>query len=263
MLQRCGPVPFVWFNRGPEVCSLPSSVQDCEFAPVTQPPPTRTTTTTTESSVDETTSVIVTQPPSGVSPIECPLSGVSKHVNPTSCTRYFMCFGGVAIERQCSPGLYFSRAQLRCVRRDESDCLLDLNACPAENDPDNVVFLPDQENCQKYFVCFDGQPQEFDCGPSLHWDPNNNWCIREEDSECEPSFPLPPIREIECPEDTANDIIFLPHPEDCHFYFICIDGSSILARCARNFLFDHIIEKCFFADQARCFNRNPILDFIQ
>jgi hypothetical protein len=258
VLQLCAPYPFIWFQRSTELCATVINVHDCEFAPPTQPPPTSTTLSTTT-----TTTRVTTEPPSGVSPIECPSTGVSKHPNPTSCTRFFMCFDGVAIERQCSPGLYFSRAQLRCVRRDDSDCSLDNNACPLENDPNNVVFLPDQENCQKYFICYDGEPQEFDCGESLHWDPNNNWCIREEDSQCEPSYPLPPIREIECPEDTSSDIIFLPHPEDCHFYFICIDGTSILARCARNFLFDYIIEKCFFADQARCFNRNPFLDFIQ
>lgn len=61
-----------------------------------------------------------------------------------------MCFDGVAVERSCSPGLFFSRSQLRCVRRPESDCLLDNESCPAENDPNNVVFLPDQEDCQMY-----------------------------------------------------------------------------------------------------------------
>lgn len=169
-----------------------------------------------------------------------------------------MCFDGVAVERHCSPGLYFSRAQLRCVRRDDSDCLLDLDSCPAENDPNNIVFLPEQEDCQLYYVCYDGEPEQFDCGPGLHWDPNNNWCIREEDSECEPNFPLPPIREIECPEDTENDILFLPHPEDCQFYFICLNGLSILQRCARHLLFDYVRENCFFRDQARCFDSDPV-----
>lgn len=109
-------------------------------------------------------------------------------------------------------------------------------------------------------MCHDGAPVEFDCGESLHWDPISNWCIREEDSECEPSYPLPPIREIECPEDTESDILFLPHPEDCQFYFICLDGVSILTRCARNMLFDYTISKCFFADNARCFNRNSAIN---
>lgn len=207
-------------------------------------------------------------------PVDCPPQGVSKAANPFSCTRYFMCYDGVAVTRTCSPGLFFSRSQLRCVRRDDSDCILNDESCPLENDPNNVVFLPDQDDCQRFdsriffiasrksnffnfirfFICHDGAPVEFDCGETLHWDPNNNWCIREEESVCEPSYPLPPIREIECPPETGNDIIFLPHPEDCQFYFICLDGTSILTRCARNMLFDYSISKCNFADRARCFN---------
>lgn len=50
---------------------------------------------------------------------------------------------------------------------------------------------------------------EFDCGATLHWDPVNNWCILEENSECEPSYPLPEVREIECPDDTGADVSFL------------------------------------------------------
>lgn len=179
--------------------------------------------------------------------------------NPVSCTRYFLCFNGVPTDRSCSPGLYFSRAELRCVRRADSDCALDENSCPADDDPNNIVFLPDQEDCQRFFVCNNGSAVEQDCGPSLHWDPSNDWCILEEDSKCEPSYPLPEVREIECPEDTESDIIFLPHPEECQFYFICLDGVSILARCARNMLFDYVIENCFFAESARCFNRHPAM----
>lgn len=258
-LQLCGPNPFVWFNYVQQSCSVMWGV-DCEFAPVTDPPtnpPTNPPPTNPPTNPPPTVVPPEPTPPSN-QPISCPSTGVSKHVNPMSCTRYWMCYDGVAVERQCSPGLYFSRAQLRCVRRDDSDCLLDLNSCPAENDPNNIVFLPDQEDCERYFVCYDGEPEEFECGPTLHWDPNNNWCIREEDSECEPSFPLPPIREIECPDDTGGDLLFLPHPEDCQFYFICLDGRSILQRCARNLLFDHIRSNCFFRDQAMCFDSDPM-----
>lgn len=67
---------------------------------------------------------------------ECPLRGVAFFRNQFSCTKFVLCFDGVAIDKTCSPGLYFSRAQSRCVRRDDSDCLLGDGTCPAENDPD-------------------------------------------------------------------------------------------------------------------------------
>lgn len=121
-------MPF-WFQRTQQACVLEQFVHDCEFAPNTEAPQT----------------TIATPRPN---PVECPESGVTKVPNPYSCVRYFMCFAGVAVARTCSSGLFFSRSQLRCVRREDSDCLLDSESCPAENDPDNVVFLPDQENCQ-------------------------------------------------------------------------------------------------------------------
>lgn len=133
-LQVC--LSPLWFDRRDEVCRSPHLIWDCEFAPETQPPP------WTEPPTTEITTTLRPQ-------VECPPNGVSKHVNQYSCTRYFMCFDGFLVERSCSPGLYFSRSQLRCVRRDDSDCLLDDSVCPIDNDPNNVVFLPNQENCQK------------------------------------------------------------------------------------------------------------------
>lgn len=273
VLQVC-PEGF-WFARVDEVCRSFNLVDDCEFAPPptnpppTNPPPATTTPPTTTApptnppppitEPDTTTSTAVTSNPL----VECPPSGVSYYVNPFSCTRYFMCFDGTAIVKSCSPGLYFSRSQRICVRRERSDCLLDDSVCPLDNDPNNVVFLPDQYDCQNYFVCYDGVPQERSCDNSLHWDPNSDWCIKEEDSECVPNYPLPDVREIECPQDTENDVILLPHPEECEFYFICIDGTSILARCNRHLLFDYSISKCNFAHLARCFSGNPHPDLLE
>ncbi|CRL07705.1 CLUMA_CG020659, isoform A, partial [Clunio marinus] len=270
IIQRC--LEGFWFHRTSETCRVSRDVLDCEFAPpvwppATDPPPTQPPTTTTPPAT--TTPPVTTTPPMTTSAdvttstaasnspdlVDCPGSGVSVHIHPFSCTRYFMCFDGWLINRTCSPGLFFSRSQMRCVRRSESDCRLDVDSCPADDDPPNVVFLPDQEDCQKYFVCHQGNALEWDCGPTLHWDPNDNWCIREEESDCEPSYPLPDVKDIECPDDTESDIIFLPHPDECQFYFICIDGESTLVRCGRYTLFDHILGKCFFAESARCFNQ--------
>lgn len=216
---------------------------NCPTAPTT----TTVATTTTSSTTPPSTT---TQSPTD---IVCPSGGVSRIPNPFSCTRYFLCFDGVPVERVCSSELFFSRSLSRCVRREESDCDLETNLCPEVNDPSNIIFLANQEDCQRYFICFDGQPKEMDCGPRLHWNSVNNWCIRAENSTCEPSFVLPEIREIDCPPDSMNDLIFLPHPQDCRFYFACHLMQSTLLRCANRTLFDHILGTCRLADQARCY----------
>jgi len=66
---------------------------------------------------------------------------------------------------------------------------------------------------------------------------------------------LPEIREVECPEDTEDEIILLPHPEECIYYFICLNGYSVLMRCGRSMLFDYIQEACYFEDRAVCFDQ--------
>lgn len=144
VLQRC-PDGF-WFLRERQSCVIPSGVTDCEFAPETTEAPTTTPPTT----VPTVPTTVTTTELTTVAPVECADSGVTRIVDPTSCTRHFMCFDGTLVQRSCSPGLYFSRSQLRCVRREESDCLLNNDSCPIDNDPDNIVFLPDQEDCQRF-----------------------------------------------------------------------------------------------------------------
>lgn len=174
-------------------------------------------------------------------------------MNPFSCTRYFLCFDGTPVERTCSPGLFFSRSELRCVRREESDCDLEVNICPEVNDPNNIIFIANQEDCRNYFVCYDGDLKEMECAARMHWDSINNWCVPAENSTCVPSYVLPDIREITCPPSSMSDIVFLPHPADCRFYFICFMMQSSLIRCANRTLFDYILNGCALAEQARCF----------
>ncbi|KAG5678604.1 hypothetical protein PVAND_008265 [Polypedilum vanderplanki] len=237
-LQNC-PSPF-HFNFQLQACDLPENV-NCDLDGTTAPTPPIVQTTTTSTTV--------------AIPTECPSSGILKLPNPKSCTLYSLCFSGTIVEQSCSPGLFFSRSQLRCVRREDSDCEWNTNICPTENDPNNIVFLPNIEDCQKYYICYNGSPQEFDCGPSLHWDPSQNWCIREEDSSCKPTYILPDIREIECPESSRTELLFLPHPQNCQFYFICYNMQSHIMRCSSSLLFDYVRGYCNFRDQANCFTQ--------
>ncbi|KAL7050805.1 hypothetical protein ACKWTF_004220 [Chironomus riparius] len=162
-LQNC-PDSFFFIDEHQSCMYVTDHI--CNIPPDQITPPTPTTTTT----------------PIPI-PTECPASGVSKMPNAYSCTNYFLCFAGNKIPQSCSNGLHFSRSQLKCVRPEQSDCVLP-TTCPSGNDPLNIIFLPDRNNCQKYFICFNGNPQPFDCGATLHWDPNTNKCIREEDSQC-------------------------------------------------------------------------------
>ncbi|KAJ6635647.1 Peritrophin-1 [Pseudolycoriella hygida] len=48
--------------------------------------------------------------------------------------------------------------------------------CPPESDPENIVFIPSDEYCDKYYICFNGTLFEFRCAQGLHFNPVLNIC---------------------------------------------------------------------------------------
>ena len=73
----------------------------------------------------------------------------------------------------------------------------------------------------------------------------------EEDSSCVSEVTLPDIREVECPITSGASLI--AHPEDCRFYFICIDGKqAALKRCGNTMLFDVDQDRCVEEERASC-----------
>ena len=82
----------------------------------------------------------------------CPPTGLHQIRHPDNCYQFIICVAGVPNERSCSPGLFFSSAFARCVRRAQSDCI-EPGLCPEFDDPFDVIFIPDPEDCQIYFIC--------------------------------------------------------------------------------------------------------------
>lgn len=71
--------------------------------------------------------------------------------------------------------------------------MCDINyACPAQDDRLNPVFLPDGDDCSKYFVCFEGSPIPRDCAEDLWWDVVYNWCTIAEEVSCDARVPNNP-----------------------------------------------------------------------
>lgn len=82
----------------------------------------------------------------------CPSTGLHQIQHPDNCYQFIICIAGVPNERSCSPGLFWSSALGRCARRAQSDCI-DPGLCPEVDDPNNIIFHPDPEDCQVYFIC--------------------------------------------------------------------------------------------------------------
>lgn len=58
-------------------------------------------------------------------------------------------------------------------------------ACPDnEGGADKTIFLPHEYDCTKYYVCNQGTPMPFDCGPGTHFNPRLEVCVHPDTFSC-------------------------------------------------------------------------------
>lgn len=119
---------------------------------------------------------------------DCPATGVVSIPNPGSCEEYYLCVNGMALPRQCSSGLHFSRTLGTCVHPDVAECFLD--GCP----PGQLGFLPHEEDCNLYYLCFGGNKHLMSCPNDLHWSVETNSCMDPYEAGCKEFDDV-----IECP----------------------------------------------------------------
>jgi hypothetical protein len=184
---------------------------------------------------------------------ECPPDGIHFFPHDDYCDKFIMCFAGFPILMSCADGLYFDRELGQCNFPEYAEC--DLEVCPPENDPENIIFLPSDNYCDKYYICYAGEPLPFRCPEGLHFNPLYNTCDFIENANCtiegpeEPEGPPEP-HEIDC--DCAESIYFVAHPNSCEHYFICSFGRSILLDCAPGFWFDPVNFWCDHPEAIEC-----------
>lgn len=123
---------------------------------------------------------------------ECPDSGIKQISHPTSCEKYILCIGGSRLKRECAPGFHFSRDFRSCVQPEIANCASDEEGeekdesfrCPAKDDLSNLIFLPNKENCEQFFLCFGGEKVPFSCANGLHWNRKAEMCMLPSEAGC-------------------------------------------------------------------------------
>lgn len=94
----------------------------------------------------------------------------------------------MAVVKDCAPGLHYSYAEEKCMSIADARCSHDQLPCPLYNDPTNLVYIQDDVQCGKYFLCYNNKLHEYNCHEGLHWDVQNQQCAYPEDAECEVSY---------------------------------------------------------------------------
>ncbi|XP_058122253.1 peritrophin-1-like [Anopheles coustani] len=121
--------------------------------------------------------------------------------NPTDCSRYFICIGGVAQEAQCAPSLLFNPETRRCELEETVECIEGSIPSPTTCPPTGLHIIGNPANCVSYFVCLNGVQSDapVNCAPGLIFDVTESLCnIPNENSRCadgsDPNpVPVPPL----------------------------------------------------------------------
>jgi hypothetical protein len=173
----------------------------------------------------------------------CPATGIVSVPDPESCENFFLCVNGMALPRQCSPGLHFSRTAGTCVHPDVAECVLQV--CGP-----GLGFLPHEDNCNKYYLCFGGNQFPMRCPNDFHWSVETNSCQDPLDAGCEDFDEV-----IECP---ATGIEQIPYPDDCERYILCVNGLEIPLQCAPGLHFSPVTRTCMVPSEAKCDDNHHI-----
>lgn len=149
---------------------------------------------------------------------------------------------GVGVERECGPGLFYSENHQECVEYDSAYCERHVGPCPLYNDPDNMVYVNDETNCEKYYLCHHNQLQPFQCQSGFHYDISSKVCTHPALANCY-------AYNIDCPVwGTAQR----PNPIDCSRYYICWDGEAFPSTCPDGLLFDVDLLMCRLPNDVTC-----------
>ncbi|KAI4467491.1 chitin binding peritrophin-a [Holotrichia oblita] len=136
---------------------------------------------------------------------EC-VDGVQFLLDDSNCNLYYQCDHGEAVQRSCPGNLYFDLSTSACNWPDLVTCDVSSNSseeeevegsgevgesdnswigeCPAENG-EVVDFLQHASDCNKYYVCDNGQPILMTCPPDMHFNIVLEVCDWAEDAGCD------------------------------------------------------------------------------
>lgn len=178
---------------------------------------------------------------------ECPAEGIKQISHPDSCDKYILCIGGNKIERRCAPGFHFSRELRNCVAPEIAECEERKWSCPEEDDLGNLVFIPNEESCSKYYLCFGGDQIPLSCAEGLHWSIEDEMCVDKKKAGCDFEEEEDDI-EV-CPESGVKQI---SHPDNCEKFILCVGGNKFERNCAPGFHFSRKTRTCEVAEEAGC-----------
>jgi len=169
------------------------------------------------------------------------------------CDRYYECIDGVVSEQFCPDGLVFDEASVSyakcgfpfsvdCTGRDERQPAQATFGCPHQH---GYFAIPDETVCNKFNFCVDGVPNTITCAGGLIFDPEKGQCAYS-DQTTRVGCTSGDLFGFRCPEENLGAQGYSRHsdPEDCQFFYLCIEGKARRNGCSIGDVFDPTSLQC-------------------
>jgi len=167
------------------------------------------------------------------------------------CDRYYECRDGEVHEEFCPDGLVFDEASnsyakcgfpfsIDCTGRDERQPAQPTPGCPHQH---GYFSVPDETVCNKFNFCVDGVPNTITCAGGLIFDPEKGQCGYS-DQTTRAGCTSGDLFGFQCPEQSAQGYSRHSDPEDCQFFYLCIDGKARRNGCSLGDVFDPVSLSC-------------------
>lgn len=177
--------------------------------------------------------------------------------NDEYCYRFFQCFNGVPYPMICSGELWFSYEDQECLPQTQVTC--DAIDRPPVVPPTEGICTGVSDGrqvlhplfCNQFYVCIDQVGFRQVCPIAMWFDESRQNCVPPGVVDC-PHGLMPTLSPIENICDGVPAGTKVPNPEDCSWFYICVQGRPYRSPCAEDMAFDKNQLTCVPKNEAVC-----------
>lgn len=166
--------------------------------------------------------------------IECRHFGAYFLPHPSNCQLYFLCAYGHLHRHQCGAGTLWNYKSSECQLSEYAQCYSNRSA--AQQVDVDIEKVTSTTPGSQVTVCYIVSTLPIDREPTTS-----------------ATAPLPsraPQNALSCPSQRQS---YLPHPDDCSKYYICLVGMPVLTSCPKGLYWDQSAGYCDQRKNVKCF----------
>ncbi|XP_039962988.1 uncharacterized protein LOC120776418 isoform X3 [Bactrocera tryoni] len=169
----------------------------------------------------------------------------SSIAEPGDCRRYVSCNDvDGPVSQRCRNGESYD-SLLGFCRQNDGTCLLENGQRVGECNARHGVLVRDEDNCQAYFVCINGQKIPGSCNKNEYFDKIQTSCLPNENNQCDKALNQAYAMKTAVSCLGLGDSILYPYTLDnCRSYFQCVQGKPVVHKCADGLYFNASITRC-------------------